>query len=262
MFLIYLLLGHVANVWLTKHCMLKCALVFRWQLGYLCSNCCGCNYYEAFFATFSHHNGVFKFSLFTDVAFLLPLAIVCIFKFTVCILSGGIFEANCHSVWVRSTTPKLITFIHWYYWSQNLGGLILFYCVLVSMLLDHYVSTCTCSKIDNGWHDHVLLPLIGIITFIAGSTAIFFLYIYNRSFYIQRAGLNPFKNIYRVLKYAWKHKVPERCSAFIYWEEDIPLRIHLGKDKYGGSFTTEEMEDTKTFLCILYHSSYVCLDTS
>ena len=125
MFLIYLLLGHVADVWLTKHCMLKCALVFRWQLGYLCSNCCGCNYYEAFFATFSHHNGVFKFPLFTDVAFLLPLAIVCIFKFTVCILiSGGIFEANCHSVWVRSTTPKLITFIHWYYWSQNLGGLL------------------------------------------------------------------------------------------------------------------------------------------
>ena len=70
-------------------------------------------------------------------------------------------------------------------------------------------------------------------------------------FYIQRAGLNPFKNIYRVFKYAWKHKVPERRSAFTYWEEDIPPRIDLGKDKYGGPFTTEEVEDTKTFLRIL-----------
>ena len=72
-----------------------------------------------------------------------------------------------------------------------------------------------------------------------------------KHFNIQRAGLNPFKNIYRVLKYAWKHKVPERRSAFTYWEEDIPPRIDLGKDKYGGPFTTEEVEDTKTFLRIL-----------
>ena len=72
-----------------------------------------------------------------------------------------------------------------------------------------------------------------------------------KHFYIQRAGLIPFKNIYRVLKYAWKHKVLERRSAFAYWEEDTPPHIDLGKDKYGGPFTTEEVEDTKTFLCIL-----------
>ena len=59
------------------------------------------------------------------------------------------------------------------------------------------------------------------------------------------------ETFYRVLKYAWKHKVPQCRSAFTYWEEDIPPRIDLGKDKYGGPFTTEEVEDTKTFLCIL-----------
>ena len=72
-----------------------------------------------------------------------------------------------------------------------------------------------------------------------------------KHFYIQKAGLNPFKNIYKVLKYSWKHKVPERRSAFTYWEEDIPRRIDLGKNKYGGPFTNEEVEDTKTFLRIL-----------
>ena len=69
-----------------------------------------------------------------------------------------------------------------------------------------------------------------------------------KRFYIQRAGLNPFKNICRVLKYAWKHKVPKHRSTFTYWEEDIPHRIDLGKDKYRGPFTTEEVE---TFLHIL-----------
>ena len=57
--------------------------------------------------------------------------------------------------------------------------------------------------------------------------------------------------MYNVLKYSWKHKCPERRSAFTYWEEDIPRRIDLGKNKYGGPFTNEEVEDTKTFLHIV-----------
>ena len=36
-----------------------------------------------------------------------------------------------------------------------------------------------------------------------------------------------------------------------YWEEDIPPRIDLSKSKYGGPFTTEEVEDVKTFLLLL-----------
>ena len=72
-----------------------------------------------------------------------------------------------------------------------------------------------------------------------------------KHFYILKAGLNPFKNIYKVLRYSWKHKIPEHRSAFTYWEEDIPRRIDLGKNKYGGPFTNEEVEDTKTFLRIL-----------
>ena len=60
-----------------------------------------------------------------------------------------------------------------------------------------------------------------------------------------------FTTVYKVLKYAWQHKCPERRSAFTYWEEDIPPRIDLGKSKYGGPFTTEEVEDVKTFLTLL-----------
>ena len=74
---------------------------------------------------------------------------------------------------------------------------------------------------------------------------------YKKHFNIDRTGEHPLKLIYQVLKYAWKHKCPENRSAFTYWEEDIPPRIDLGKSKYGGPFTTEEVEDTKTFLSIL-----------
>ena len=59
------------------------------------------------------------------------------------------------------------------------------------------------------------------------------------------------KTIYRVLKFAAKHKAPLNRSAFTYWEEDIPSRIDLGKSKYGGPFTTEQVEDVKTVLRLL-----------
>ena len=58
------------------------------------------------------------------------------------------------------------------------------------------------------------------------------------------------KTVYHVLKFAAKHKAPLNRSAFTYWEEDVPSRIDLGKSKYGGPFTTEQVEDVKTFLRI------------
>ena len=57
--------------------------------------------------------------------------------------------------------------------------------------------------------------------------------------------------IFRVLKFAAKHKAPVNRSALTYWEKDIPSRIDLGKSKYGGPFTTEQVEDVKTFFKLL-----------
>ena len=62
---------------------------------------------------------------------------------------------------------------------------------------------------------------------------------------------NPIKLIVRVLNYARKHKFPERRSAFTYWEDECPSRIDLGKDKYGGPFTVEEVENVKTVFKLL-----------
>ena len=59
------------------------------------------------------------------------------------------------------------------------------------------------------------------------------------------------KIIYQVLKFAAKHKAPLNRSAFTYWEEDVPSRLDLGKARYGGPFTTEQVEDVKTFFKIL-----------
>ena len=161
---------------------------------------------------------------------------------------------------LEASSGQLSTFIHWYFWSSFCGRLIIEY-ILIGIFA--YYSQCTTS-IDT--LDHLFgylrtyfqntifstgLLLLGSIQLVCACTGLCFLLCSKKHLAIDRTGQHPLKLIYMVLKYSWKHKCPERRSAFTYWEEDIPARIDLGKSKYGGPFTTEEVEDTKTFFRIL-----------
>ena len=53
------------------------------------------------------------------------------------------------------------------------------------------------------------------------------------------------------MKYAAKSKYPRLRSAFTYWEDKPYSRIDLGKSKYGGPFTTEQVEDVTFFRILL-----------
>ena len=52
------------------------------------------------------------------------------------------------------------------------------------------------------------------------------------------------------MRYTWTHRQPVRRSAFTYGEPP-PSRLDLGKERYGGPFTTVQVEDVKSFLYIL-----------
>ena len=70
---------------------------------------------------------------------------------------------------------------------------------------------------------------------------------------------SPFKLLYGVLKYAHQHKYPRLRSAFTYWNDQRYSRIDLAKTKYGGPYSTEEVENVKAFFRIL---SIVCIMSS
>ena len=94
-----------------------------------------------------------------------------------------------------------------------------------------------------------------MITFIASGVSVS-LVLVSHSFFkhkLENISLikNPIKLIVRVLCYARKHKYPENRSALTYWEEEAPSRLDLGKNKYGGPFTEEEVENVKIILRIL-----------
>ena len=62
---------------------------------------------------------------------------------------------------------------------------------------------------------------------------------------------NPYKEVARVVGFARRNKIPIQRSAFTFWEDDIPTGLDLGKDKYGGPFTTEQVENVKSFFGIV-----------
>ena len=68
---------------------------------------------------------------------------------------------------------------------------------------------------------------------------------------MEPVGNNPYKLVFMVVKFAYRHKVPLRRSAFTYCEEELPSRMDLGKRKFGGPFTTKEVEYVKAFWGIL-----------
>ena len=156
---------------------------------------------------------------------------------------------------IEASSDQISAFTHWYYWSMNIGIGVQ---ALLTMCGLFILASCTLHvsniRDDEQWEAYVFLyafiPVV-LLQVIAVSTAWFSLHKYKRLLTIEPAGNNPFTMVYKVLKYAWQHKCPERRSAFTYWEEDIPPRIDLGKNKYGGPFTTEEVEDVKTFLLLL-----------
>ena len=177
----------------------------------------------------------------------------------------GMFEATAIQFgmdqMLESPSKQLSNFIHWYYWSCNVGQLLVMYTGM-GVVLRFSMCIIDVTNIEADYLlDHIhpfeveisclAIIIMASIQLVSSCFGLCLLTYSKKHLNIDRVGEHPLKLIYRVLKYSWQHKCPERRSAFTYWEEDIPPRIDLGKSKYGGPFTTEEVEDTKTFLRIL-----------
>ena len=172
------------------------------------------------------------------------------------LLSLGLFEANAIQFGMdqllESSSDQLSSFIHWYYWSSYAGHFVLSLLTAVMIILQTNCIVAETSNYPAIYSIQVYLTFcIVLLQLILAVVGLSVLIRYKKRLTIEKPGHNPLVLIYKVLKYAWKHTFPENRSAFTYWENDIPPRIDLGKNKYGGPFTTEEVEDTKSFFHIL-----------
>ena len=147
---------------------------------------------------------------------------------------GG-FQANVIQFGVDqlldASSNEIVIFITWYSWSYISSTLML------SIILQ-YVSK-----------EYTLLGSLLICVNI--SLAVVLIFLFKNVLIKEPVTQNPFKLVYKVIKYALKTKSPRQRSAFTYCEDDLPSRIDFGKIKYGGPFTTEQVEDVKTLFRVV-----------
>ena len=131
-------------------------------------------------------------------------------------------------------------FIHWYMWSYYVAQLIM---RIVLSSFSQSVHTY-----DLGYATLELILVSAALTLL---TSLCISRCNKHWFLIQPSRVNPYRLVYLVTKFSRKHKVPVNRSAFTYCEDEIPSGLDLGKAKYGGPFTTEQVEDVKAFYGIL-----------
>ena len=130
-----------------------------------------------------------------------------------------------------ASTTEITAFIYWYVWTYFSNGVIADF-------------SYKCIKPE--YYILVELMVCMSITVVISST-----HFLERLLVKEPVTQNPFTLIYKVVKYAIKTKYPRYRSAFTYCEDELPSRIDFGKSKYGGPFTTEQVEDVKTFLRLI-----------
>ena len=96
-----------------------------------------------------------------------------------------------------------------------------------------------------------------VLSGVAVSTVIFTNFFFKHWLDTTTHLVNPVRLIAKVLNYARKNKYPRNRSALTYWEDSYPSRLDLGKDKYGGPFSEEQVENVKVvirlaplFICV------------
>ena len=139
---------------------------------------------------------------------------------------------------LEAPSVSLALFIHWFVWADRLGK-------FVVQIVDA-VYRC----IEQWTDDIFMLPFALLL-----SVTVFFVLIVvclrKCLFNVNAQQHNPYKIIYKVLVYTRNHRYPLQRSAFTYCDDEVPSRLDYAKERYGGPFTTEQVEDVKTFFKIL-----------
>ena len=186
----------------------------------------------------------------------LPLNVVAVVFIVTGMTGLGMYEANAIQFgmdqMIEASSKQLSSFIHWYFWCCHVGSLLFFYLLLSEIL---YLAECHVEVEIYQKNPHTYLGLFLSITsciqIVLCLVEIFYMYYKRKDFVIEQTTKNPLSIVVKVLKYSLKHRYPENRSAFTYWENDIPSRIDLGKEKYGGPFTYEQVEDVKVMIRLL-----------
>ena len=146
-------------------------------------------------------------------------------------------------------TRYSVLFINAYFWTDSFSNLM----TSITYWPGHdYIID---SRHDFIAFDKVRAVLMAIVLIFSILTSIAVLLLIHKKqsqwFLTEGTRENPYKLVYNVIKFAIRHKKIIRGSAFTYCEDEHLSRLDFGKQRYGGPYTTEQVENVKVALDIL-----------
>jgi len=135
---------------------------------------------------------------------------------------------------------ELSSLFHWYYWTRN---------IITVAAVTQLVLTCSPDQSDNHADDTVAYVTF-TLSAVAVALALCVLFCCKQWLHHQKEIKNPLSLVVSVIKYARKAKYDPHQSAFTI-NKDPPPRLDLAKIRYGGPFTSTQVEDVKTFYRLL-----------
>ena len=176
------------------------------------------------------------------------IAVISVFLFAIITLLFTIGLAGYQANFIQLGLDQLLEapseylglFVHWATWAFN----------LTSIIFIIYVRLHDCFLL----HRAVVNISATSILFVLTLTFLGLLVVSrwkHQWFYREPGQDNPYKTVFKVLNFARKHRHPLQRSAFTYSDNYIPSRIDFAKERYGGPFTTEHVENVKTLLRLL-----------
>lgn len=209
--LAYPIAGWLADVYIGRYRVLKFSMIIMWSGGIL---------YVTSVILSVTFNGRFDEFMVISVA--------------IGLLGLSAYQANAIQFGldqlIDASSSDISSYISWYAWTFFLAYVIvdfsqgctcLRYTPISSLLAPVFLTVCVCSD-----------------------------FLFNDWLIKEPVTFNPLKLIFSVLRFAARNKYPRQRSAFTYWDDKPYKRIDLAKDKFGGPYTTEQVEDVKTFFRI------------
>ena len=144
-------------------------------------------------------------------------------------------------------TRYSVLFLYVYYWCDN-------FCILIALSTNipgHEIEIHLEKILIFDSFKTALYILILVTSILLSTMVLLIVFKKKHLFMTENIGRNPYRLVYGVVKFAIQHKQPIRRSAFTYCDNECPSRLDFAKQRYGGPFTTEQVEDVKVLFNIL-----------
>lgn len=214
----YPLTGLIADTWLGRYKMIRLGLLLMW-IGFV-------------LITISESMRYASVGNKMVEKYVLPIVAAILLVISSASIEANIIPFGVDQIQQGASSTEISSYFYYYYFSNRTGL---------------FLGVCT-FLVFFDTHKPILLVIQSLFAVIAVTLALILHLLAQNNYFMDRDHNNPIRLIFRVVSYAAtvKRRTARYRRAFRYGEGRKP-RMELAKEEFDGIFTSEEVEDVKTF---------------